>query len=116
MHDALTPPPGRLPRPSRPPHARLLDSPDHFPPSPAMVPASNWLSRSAWCLLKDVSLLLRPASAGPPASVAMAAAAAAAVVVVPVVVVVVVVEEIGEYTGVGADVVVAASTVTAAFA
>ena len=47
--------------PRHPPHARLLGSPDRFPPSPEMAPAfPNWLICSALCLLRDISLLLPP--------------------------------------------------------
>ena len=59
VHDALMPPPGRVPLPPRPPHARLRDSSDRAPPSPAMAPASpDWPIRNAWSLLRHISLFL----------------------------------------------------------
>ena len=43
--------PDRVPHPPHPPRGRRLDFPYHFPPSPAMAPASpNYLTRNAWCL------------------------------------------------------------------
>ena len=70
--------------------ARLLESPDHLPPPPAIAPASaDWLVCNARSLLLDRSLILRPASAGSTSGVAMAAATVPAAVVV--------VKVIGEY-------------------
>ena len=46
------PPPGRVPLPPRPSHARLLASSVRAPPSLAMAPASlDWPIRNSWSLL-----------------------------------------------------------------
>ena len=51
----------RVSHPPHPPRSRWLDSPDHLPPSPAMVPASpNYLARNAWCLWTHLSFSARP--------------------------------------------------------
>ena len=68
VHDALTPPPGRVPLPPRPPHARLRDFSDHAPPPLAMAPASpHWPIRNAWSLLRNISSFLSCAAALSPA-------------------------------------------------
>ena len=59
VHEALMPPPGRVPLPPRPPHGRLLDSSGRAPPLPAMAPASpDWPIRNAWSLLQKISWFL----------------------------------------------------------
>ena len=68
VHNALMPPPGRVPLPPRPPHARLLDSTDRAPPSPAMAPASpDWPMHNAWSLLRNISSFLKCVAALSPA-------------------------------------------------
>ena len=72
-----------VPRPPRPPHALLLDSPGHLPPPPSMAPPSpDWLVCNARSRLLNISLFRPPECAGSPQGVAMAAATVRAAVVV----------------------------------